>query len=139
MRLWFPARRATLLVPSGPVHDSERKHLFVLLTDPFDVEGIASVLMVSLSSRYPGLPYDPACLLYPGDHPFFTRESYVVYAKARIEPSEKLQRGVERGALTPKDIMDAGIFARISQGLETSRLTAPRMLTLYRKAGGMSA
>lgn len=137
MRLWFPARRATLLVPSGPVHDGERKHLFVLLTDPFDVEGIVSVLMVSLSSRYPGLPYDPACLLYPGDHPFVTRESYVVYAKARIEPSEKLQRGVERGTLIPKETMDTGIFARICQGLEDSRFTAPRMLTLYRKAAAI--
>jgi len=30
-------RRATLLVPSGPVHDSERKHLFIVLTDPAQV------------------------------------------------------------------------------------------------------
>jgi hypothetical protein len=34
MTLFVPFKRATLLVPSGPANDPDRKHLFVLLTDP---------------------------------------------------------------------------------------------------------
>ena len=100
MSLFLPLRRATLLVPSGPENDPDRKHLFILLTDPADAEaGVKAVLMVSLSSIKAGLPHDPACLLYPGDHPFVKRNSFVVYQKARIEEAEKVLRGVKDGKL----------------------------------------
>jgi len=36
MSLFLPIKRATLLVPSGADGDPDRKHLFVLLTDPAD-------------------------------------------------------------------------------------------------------
>lgn len=56
MSLFLPLRRATLLVPSGPDNDPDRKHLFVLLTDPVDdATGVKSVLMVSLFSIKKGL------------------------------------------------------------------------------------
>src|SRR3990170_5662670 len=37
VKLFVPFRRATLLVPSGPAHDPDQKHLFILLTDPVQV------------------------------------------------------------------------------------------------------
>lgn len=39
MSLFVPFKRATLLIPSGPVNDPDRKHLFVLLTDPIEAPG----------------------------------------------------------------------------------------------------
>ena len=108
MSLFLPLRRATLLVPSGPENDPDRKHLFILLTDPADAEaGVKAVLMVSLSSIKAGLPHDPACLLYPGDHPFVKRNSFVVYQKARIEEAEKVLRGVKDGKLVATVFQDA--------------------------------
>lgn len=93
MSLFLPLRRATLLVPSGPENDPDRKHLFILLTDPADDgSGVKAVLMVSLSSIKQGLPYDASCILYPGDHPFVKKESFVVYQKARIEEADKVLR-----------------------------------------------
>lgn len=39
MSVFLPLRRATLLVPSGPQSDVDRKHLFILLTNAH--EGVA--------------------------------------------------------------------------------------------------
>ena len=71
MSRFLPLRRATLLIPSGPRTDPNRKHLFILLTDPtVDAAGRSFVLMVSLSTVRAGVPHDPTCILYAGDHPF---------------------------------------------------------------------
>lgn len=139
MRLFLPLKRATLLVPSGPGSDPDRKHLFILLTDPAnDGSGVKAVLMVSLSSIKQGLPYDASCILYPGDHPFVKRESFVVYQKARIEVADKVLRGVKDGKLVPQDPMDSALFARICKGLEDSLLTPPKLLRFYLAATGRS-
>jgi len=137
MSLFLPLRRATLLVPSGPVHDLERKHLFILLTDPADDDaGNKAVLIVSLSRIKPGLPYDPACVLYPGDHLFVKTDSFVVYQKARIEEAGKVLRGVKESRLVPQESMDSAVFARVCKGLEDSRLTPPKVLRFYAAATG---
>ena len=137
MSLFLPLKRATLLVPSGVVGDPDRKHLFVLLTDPADDgAGEISVLMVSLSSLRPGVPHDASCILYSGDHSFVKRQSYVVYQKARIEAVDKILRGVKDGKLIPHDPMESGIQARICKGLEESRLTPAKVLKFYRSATG---
>lgn len=137
MSLFLPLRRATLLVPSGPENDPDRKHLFILLTDPADAgSGVKAVLMVSLSSIKPGLPYDPACVLHSGDHPFVKKDSFVVYQKSRIEDADKVLRGVKDGKLVPQAPMDTAVFARICKGLEDSRLTPPKMLRFYLAATG---
>jgi len=139
MSLFIPLKRATLLVPSGPQSEPNRKHLFVVLTDPADAgAGVKALLMVSLSSIKPGLPYDPSCILYPGDHPFVTRQSFVLYQKARIEEADKVLRGVKSGKLVAQDPMDSAVFARICKGLEDSRLTPPKVLSFYRAATGQA-
>jgi hypothetical protein len=135
MSLFVPLRRATLLIPSGPQADPHRKHLFILLTDPYaDEAGKPFVLMVSLSSVRSGVPHDPSCILYAGDHPFVKHESYVVYQKTRLEEAEKVLRGVKNGQLIPQDPIAGTVFARICHGLKHSRLTPPKLLTFYLKA-----
>lgn len=135
MSLFLPLKRATLLIPSGPQNDQSRKHLFILLTDPQDDEaGKKCVLMVSLSTIKPGMPHDPTCILYAGDHPFVKHNSYVAYQKARLEEANKLLRGVRNGQLAPHDPMDSAIFVQICKGLEESRLTPAKLLSFYRRA-----
>lgn len=137
MSLFLPLKRATLLIPSGPQGDQDRKHLFILPTDPHaDEAGKNCVLMVSLSSVRPGMPHDPTCILYAGDHSFVKHDSYVVYQKARLEEADKVLRGVKNGQLVPQDPMDGAVFARICKGLEDSRLTPAKLLTFYLKATG---
>jgi len=137
MSLFLPLKRATLLIASGPQDDQERKHLFILLTDPrSDEAGKKSVLMVSLSTIKPGVPHDPSCILHAGDHPFVKRGSYVVYQKARLEEADKVLRGVKNGQFVPLAPIDGAIFARICKGLEESRLTPAKLLNFYLKATG---
>lgn len=137
MSLFLPLKRATLLIPSGPQGDQDRKHLFILLTDPHDGgSGTKSVLMVSLSTVRSGIPHDPSCVLYAGDHPFVKHDSYVVYQKARLEDADKVLRGVKNGQLVPQDPMDGTVFARVCKGLEESRLTPAKLRAFYQKAIG---
>ena len=75
--MFIPFRRASLLIPSGPTHDPQRRHLFIVLTDPFDDtgNGVSRVLLVSLASVRDSC--DRTCILKPGDHPFI-RELYTI-------------------------------------------------------------
>lgn len=135
MSLFVPLKRAALLVPSGPSVDPDRKHLFILLTDPCaDEEGVQAVLMVSLSSVKPQIPYDPSCVLKAGDHPFVKRASFVDYGKARIEAVDKLLRGVKEGKLVPQPPVATEVFARICEGLVKSPRTAAKLLRFFRAA-----
>lgn len=132
MKLFVPVRRATLLVPSGPVDDPDRKHLFILLTDPQPPD--QSTLLVGVASVYDNIPHDPTCYLYPGDHPFIRRQSYINYARARIEPAPKLAEGVKQGLLIPQGTLDAALFARICKGLLESRRTMPKIKKFFEMA-----
>jgi hypothetical protein len=135
MSLFVPLKRATLLIPSGPSGDVNRRHLFTLLTDPYpDGTDKSSVLLVSIATVRPNVPHDPSCILYPGDHEFVKRNSYVVYQKARLEEANKLLRGVNNGELVAHVPMDGAVFARVCKGLEESRLTPAKFLVFYRNA-----
>jgi hypothetical protein len=137
--LFLPLKRATVLIPSGPEGDENRKHLFILLTDPYrDESGSNQVLLVSISTIRPGLPHDASCLLYPGDHEFVKTESYVLYQKSRLENAERLMQGVKNGLFVPQSPIDTSIFARICKGLEESRFTPAKHLNFYEKTRGGS-
>ena len=77
MKLFVPYRRATLLVPSGPAHDPDQKHLFILLTDPAQVLDYTEKhsLLVGVTTIRSGIPHDSACELHSGDHAFIKRRS----------------------------------------------------------------
>lgn len=93
-------------------------------------------MLVPVTSVKPHVPYDQTCLLYPGDHPFVRHDSFVLYQKSRVEDVNKILRGVKIGQLIPKNPIDGSVFARICKGLEDSRFTPVKLLTLYLKATG---
>lgn len=130
--MFFVVRRATLLIPSGPPDDPNRKHLFACLTDPLGPG--RDTLLVSISTLRRGEPHDPTCRLFPGDHPFVRWESYVNYRFARIEPAPKIERGVQQGLFIPQQALDGAIFARICHGLTESRFVTPQVLAFYARA-----
>ena len=73
-------KEGTVLIPSGPSHDPGRMHLHVVCTDP-DNDGCQ--LIVSICTKINSL-CDPSCTLQPHEHPFLTKESYVLYRNAEI-------------------------------------------------------
>lgn len=135
MTVFQPVRRATLLIPSGPAHDLERKHLFIILTDsvadPLNGDK-DSVLLTSLSTLDAAFPHDPTCILHPGDHPFVICDSYVSYRDSRIQKSAKIINGVASGVFVAKALMDSGIVDRICNGLTVSQHTTPKVLRFFR-------
>src|SRR2546421_8744937 len=109
-------------MPSGP----EGGHLFVILNDPAVLGTYGSrphSVLVNISTLRPGLPYDGTCVLPAGCHPFVKRDSYVVYARARIDPADHLQRLVEQGVFKPQDAMPTQITEKIKTGLKQSMFT----------------
>lgn len=134
MTVFVPVRRATLLIPSGPAHDHERKHLFIILTDPVinPENQQPSVLLTSLSTLDTALPHDATCILHPGDHPFITRDSFVSYRTSRIQEEAKLINGVATGVFVAREPIDIGIVERICAGLPISQQTPVKVNRFYR-------
>jgi hypothetical protein len=124
--MFIPIRRATVLIPSGPLRDLDRKHLFIVTTDPCPQ---GSLLLVSISSCRPGC--DTTCRLFVGDHPFVKRDSFIAYDLARIEGADGLMRGVKNGLLHPREAIDTAIFARICHGITESPFTKPSIRAYY--------
>lgn len=127
--MFFVVRRATLLIPSGPPQDPDRKHLYVCITDP--VGAARETLLVPVATLRQGEPHDPTCRLFRGDHPFLRHESYVNYRFARIDPADRIERGVRDGVLVPHQVLDTAVFARVCKGLTESRFLAPRYREFY--------
>lgn len=126
MTAWVACRRATLLVPSGPLHDPGRKHLHVVLTDPAVDGSGALVLVVSICSIPDSKIYDPSCTLFPGEHPFISRHSYVAYNFAQLVDATQLEAKVAAGQFAAKPLMDEKVFRHITEGLMDSPQTALR-------------
>ena len=131
--MFLPYPGATLLIPSGPEHDPDRMHLFVVLTNPFDDrgDGVPRVLLVSLSTVHDDKYHDPACVLEPGDHRFVKHKSFVVYRAARIEEANKLTEGVRKNLFQPHERVSEAVLLKIRRGLESSEHTTPRILKFY--------
>ncbi len=124
-------RAGTLLIPSGPSHDPDRKHLHVVCNDT-DKNGF--VLIVPIASWTNEL-CDNTCGLLPHDHAFIRRRSWVVYRKASIITAEKLEQGVKSLLVSRHDKMNAAAFLRIKNGICQSSQT-PRKIKKYFDAQG---
>jgi len=124
MTVFLPIRQATLLIPSGPPTDPDKKHLFVICTKQSPDK---ELLLVSIS-RWKATYCDSTCLLGAGDHPFIKSKSFVEYRKARIETTSTITAGIKQGVFFPKDTMDGKVFAQIMAGFEDSLFTPGKVL-----------
>jgi len=131
MRLFIPFKKATLLIPSCPPTDLDRKHLFAVVTSPTLQGSEKFSLLVSFSSCKLGMYHDDACIIEAGEHPFIRRRSFVDYSKARIESVDGLMRGVKGGILIPHEQVAEPLFNRICAGVTTSRHTPRRIIEFY--------
>lgn len=122
---WRAIRRATLLIPSGPTHDPERKHLHIVLNDPHGESG--EVLIVSVTSIPLSNLYDPSCSLNPGEHPFIVRDSYVSYRFTRKVQAQALEDQVKQGEFIAKPLMDEKIFKYVIEGFFDSPHVTPKL------------
>lgn len=118
-----PYRRATLLIPSGPVGN----HLFGIVSDACPQ---GQQILLSFSTVREGRYHDPTCLVSVGEHPFIVDPSWIVYRDARIEQTAKLTRMVESGYYQTNDVLDEDLAARMFGGVGISDHT-PRYVIRY--------
>ena len=129
MPVYAPAKRGTLLLPSGTYHNPDLKHLFIICTDKSDR---GDHLLVSVS-RWRNDLCDSTCMLEPGCHEFIRYKSYILYRKARIERTQTLIDGVAAGAFVPKAPLDDAVFERVCDGILASPHTPYKAKRYYRR------
>lgn len=125
---WIAARKATLLIPSGPNHDPDRKHLHIVVTDP---NGSGDVLVVCVVSIPPTNIYDSSCTFFPGEHPFIVKDSYIAFGFSRVVQASLLEAKVAAGDYIAKADLDEKRFADVVVGLADSPFTTPKILKFY--------
>lgn len=118
--------KGTLLIPSGPSLDPEKKHLFVICNDTCK-DGMN--LLVPITSWTNKL-CDGTCILLATDHNFIKHKSYVFYRQTRLEKSAYLAKGIQDGTFNERDSFSAFKFLKIRNGIITSPQT-PRKYKNY--------
>ena len=121
------AKRGALLIPSGPVNNPDQLHLHVILTDSCEIN---RHLIVNISTIHVGAFYDPACVIEPGEYPLVTKQSWVVYGRARTLHTDHIEKCVAGWSYKPKEAIPERLFSRICEGLGASRFT-PRDMKRY--------
>lgn len=129
--------RASLLMYTRSQSEDDTKHLFVVLNDPCNdvLQGRSDVvLLVNFSSIKPGITYDTSCILKAGCHEFITRDSYIVYKEARIEPALFLQNAIDSGDFIAKSPVSMDVYNQIISGLFLSGYTARKYTRFFKQA-----
>ncbi|HEX7386135.1 MAG TPA: hypothetical protein VF285_02525 [Castellaniella sp.] len=90
---------------------------------PVAIEGYGAapqVILVSFTSIKPELPYDSACVVRPGDHPFLVRDSYIYYRVPRIYPAAEVEQRVKEGVWIAHQACSAALLQKIRNGFRLS-------------------
>lgn len=119
-------RAGTLLIPSGPSHDPDRQHLFVVCNDT-DENGLNLIVPVT---SWTNELCDATCRLDSHEHAFLKHASYVLYRKARVEAAKLLQDGLARGLLASHEPVNGQVFLKVRNGVCRSSQT-PRKIKTY--------
>ena len=119
-----PQKKATLLMPSGPPDDPERRHLWIILTDPCQDE---ANLIVNVTTFRDGRFHDPTCVMEVGEHKRVTVRSWIEYRRARAIHSAALVKGEAAWLYHPAEPATDALFERICKGLLDSDFTPIRI------------
>ncbi len=131
MSTWSLGLGKTLLVPSGP---QDHSHLFVMVLGPIQIPSYGSqphVAMVSATTIRPNIPYDNACVLNPGDHPFIQHPSYIAYRWMRFDPSTHVDRMVQTNSWKPHQDCSQALTQKIIDGVCLSKQTPREFKMLF--------
>jgi len=129
---WAPRVGHTLLIPSGPGDD--QKHLFVIIHGPAALPTygpVEQLVLVGMSSIKSGLPYDSACEILPGEHPFAVRPSFMEYRYARINQVTHTMQMVASGVWGAKEPFSADLLSRVVRGVGVSKLVRREVKKIF--------
>lgn len=87
--------------------------------------------MAPVCSVEDGVQADESCLLDIGCHPFIRHQSYVDYARCRIEFADAIAKGMRNGQFISKESVSENIFRLIIAGMRRSKFTKPFALEFF--------
>ena len=130
MGIFVPKKRDTLVIPeTGPLHDPNRPHLFIVLTNQCK-DG--KHLLVPVCSRHPKC--DRSCLLDKDDHrSYLKHDSFVSYFHADLYSHSVLSKKVTSNQVVYRGAFHERTFGFVCNGLLESRLTPPAMKAYYER------
>lgn len=107
-------------------------HLKIIASDP--VKDPDTILIVSVTTFREGKFHDPSCFLYPGDHPFIKRQSYVAFQYAKTRSNADLDRMLGSGdIILEDDQISEAVLERIYLGAATSEFIPLEYVDLLRE------
>jgi len=123
---YIVAKKATLLVPSGPGENGQ--HLYVIVTNPCAEQ---QCLMVTMSSIKEGRFHDPACILAAGEHPFITKPSFIDYRLSWQVRCDHVVKCVDGWVYTSKTDVTDELFGKICGGIPASDFMPVRLYRYF--------
>ncbi len=125
---WRCEQGRSVLIPSGP--NPGQRHLFALLINPVEVSGYGKrphVLMVCMCSIKDGVPFDDACILEVGDHPFVQHRSYIDYKFCEMRSADDIEAKVQNGTFVPHEDCPIPLIRRIIASADASNRISREM------------
>ncbi len=103
-------------------------HLAIVCSDEFE-EG--TIITVNVTSKN----VDTTVCIYPDEHSFITKESYIGYQFAEVANAKLLSEAVEQGEyfFDQEPIEDKELLREIQEGFLKSKFTPNRIKELMRK------
>lgn len=102
------------------------------MTDPASTTG--EVLVVCVNSIPDSQLYDSSCTLFPGEHEFISRHSYVAYRFSKIVAATLLEQKVAAGEFIAKPPLSERRFADVVTGLLESPHTTLKVKRFFEAA-----
>lgn len=114
-------RGRCMLIPSG---SGDNKHLFTIIIEPLVLPQTGRkpiVILVNFTSIRDDIPYDDACIIQAGEHPFIQHKSYISYRNARIDSVAHIENLLEKGVFIEKEPCSQKLLEKILQGALKSK------------------
>jgi prepilin-type processing-associated H-X9-DG protein len=128
-------RRLTLYASTPLPNEPDKKHYYVLLTDPVKSQSMGSNLVawVSWESYLDDPTADKSCILDVGDHSSIRHKSRVNYSFADVVPVQSIESGIRKGTIVRLDeLVSEEVYIKILRGLYASEITKARVETFCR-------
>lgn len=112
----------TILIPSGPRDDPQRKHLHIVVARNSGPP--AQIIMVSVCSMTAEYQ-DPTTTFVGGEHPFIRHPSYIRYSAARVSFETDIQRGIDDGLFALDEPCSPNVLEDVLGGFDLSSFAKP--------------
>lgn len=113
---------STILIPSGPPDDPQRKHLHIVAARKSGPPPM--ILMVSVCTIRDAYR-DLTTALAGGEHPCIHHPSYVRYSDARIDHERDIQRGIDNDRFDLDEPCSECLLQLVLGGFDVSKFAKP--------------